>query len=366
VTNLKDVVVRWADQRIDEMLGAPPMWGSPESVELQVLQLVELRALALQPERELAAPRRVLELYQSFLREHFPEQPPSPLHELTESLDLLGAFRDQLARATTVENPFAHSLVAIKLTFDAPPRTSAVTGYYEEFRRAARAVVSGRGGGGRPNKDVEMATDFSLRDMSLTQPNGRPGEALLRLGQAEGQQNWEADARVSQGLGSMLELAEWAATDAGIDELSLDDPERRTRTALQARRLLPRHGIRSAFIGGTLVARTRPVELKASFESRFVQVVAAHSAPSPFARQDEIRAIDLDGGSLTLRTGPKRGDRLLCYVQPERLFEIAQVGVQARITGSLYRPFGSKPFVIAEVVEIVEDDGTLLAAREGG
>ena len=82
MTALRDTVVRWVDQRIEAVLAAPPMWGSPEAVELQVLLLLEVRALALRPDQTLAEPRRVLDTYIAHLAQRFPQGGSRPLHEL--------------------------------------------------------------------------------------------------------------------------------------------------------------------------------------------------------------------------------------------------------------------------------------------
>jgi hypothetical protein len=71
--DIRDTIVTWADQYLLEILAAPRMWGSLEAVEMQVLQLLEVRALALRPDQELASPRRVLDTYTAFLRDRYPK-----------------------------------------------------------------------------------------------------------------------------------------------------------------------------------------------------------------------------------------------------------------------------------------------------
>lgn len=359
MSGLRDTLAAWADQRIDEMLAAPRMWGSLEAVEMQVLQLLEIRALAVRPSQELENPRRVLDTYAAFLRERYPMRPADPLFRLidpgreTEFCDALRSFRATLARTMLVENPFEHSELAIKLTFDThkPPSTSAFTGYYEEFRRAARAAVrTGDKATGRAKKDIEGATDFTLEDTIVSPPNGAAGEVLLRLGPGVGQRNWEADERVRDALSTIMTLAEWAGTDSNVSDLRVDDVELRTRTAVQTLRLLPRRGIKTVALGGRFVARPKPVEIRFEHEKRFLEVVGADSTPEPFEARDEIRAIDLDRGLLVLG---KRA-RVHCFVGRELLGEVAAVGVQARVVGLRYRPLGGRPFVLAEAVEVEE------------
>ena len=68
------------------------MWGSDEAVEMQVLQLLEMRALALGPGHPAENPREVLDRYAAFLRERFPSMAPGPLHRLAPA-ELVGVLR---------------------------------------------------------------------------------------------------------------------------------------------------------------------------------------------------------------------------------------------------------------------------------
>jgi hypothetical protein len=81
VSDFRDGLVFWIDERFARILEAPPMWGSPEAVELSVLQLLQVRALA-RPSRELNNPGEVFDAYLSYLRQRFPRQPQRPLFEL--------------------------------------------------------------------------------------------------------------------------------------------------------------------------------------------------------------------------------------------------------------------------------------------
>jgi hypothetical protein len=82
VSDFRDTLAVWIDQRLDHILEAPPMWGSPEAVELQVLQLVQVRALAQRAPPALESPGRVFDAYLSYLSQRFPKQPQRPLFEL--------------------------------------------------------------------------------------------------------------------------------------------------------------------------------------------------------------------------------------------------------------------------------------------
>ncbi len=358
MSDLRDIIVKWTDEYASQILAAPRMWGSLEAVETQILQLLEVRALALRPQQELACPRRVIDTYTAFLRNRFADQPSRPLFELVELLNrddsdfiaALNDFRERMKRAVLPENPFEHSQLALKLVFDAghAPTASAFTGYYEEFRRATRAAArKDLRRARRAPREIEAATDFALEDAMVRQPNGCAGQVLLRLGVPSGQVDWQAQDQIREGISSMLTLAEWAETDASLTDLPLDDPNQRMRLALQARRLLPRRGIESVAVGGLFVARSKPVEFRASHEARFLAVVSSESEPAQFDHTDEIRAINLDRGLVLLGKA-----RMQCFIPREQLVDLAEVGVRARVRGRRYQPLMGKPFVLADSLEI--------------
>jgi hypothetical protein len=70
------------DERLSHMLDAPEMWGSGESVELQILQLLELRVLVLEPTGKPSQWRLVQADYERFLATKFPSSPPTTLSAL--------------------------------------------------------------------------------------------------------------------------------------------------------------------------------------------------------------------------------------------------------------------------------------------
>ena len=192
---------------------------------------------------------------------------------------------DVFSRFTLEENPFQHSDIAIRLTFGPGevPTTSAFTGYYEEFRRAARAVVRPRDKKtGRVAKGIEAATNFALSDARVTPNNGAPAEVLLLLGMSPGQRDHLAEQQVRDALSGLVEMGAWAASTEVVEQAPIDDPEQRTRVAVQALRILPRGGVAAVAIGGRLIGRSRPVELRADHQRRLVEVIGSTTTPEPF------------------------------------------------------------------------------------
>jgi hypothetical protein len=79
VSALRDRLRTFVDHRLQSLVTTPEVWGSPESVELQVLQMLQVRALVLVPEQGDRDPGATREHYVSFLRARFPDAPPMPL-----------------------------------------------------------------------------------------------------------------------------------------------------------------------------------------------------------------------------------------------------------------------------------------------
>lgn len=356
----RDTLVGWIDARLEHMLRTPRAFGSDEAIEMQALLLLEMRSVALRPEGELDTPGRLVDAYATYLAQAYPEHPSRPLCQIIESDDLELKIAAELQKAVKVfthqmleENPFQHSDVAIRLTFEKGrvPTTSALTGYYEDFRRAARAVVRPHDKRtGRVTKGVEAATDFALDDARVTPKNGAPAEVLLLLGMSPGQADPQSERQVRDALSGLVEMGAWASSGEDVAHAPVDDPEQRTRVAVQALRILPRRGVASAHIGGRLIGRSRPVELHREHQRRIIEVIGSTTRPEPFERHDVVRGVDLDRGVILLG----RQDRLPCYVYPELLGDVAVVGIKAKVRGQFYRPVFGKPFVLVEAFEFDE------------
>jgi hypothetical protein len=352
-------VLRWANERLDALLGAPPMWGSNEAVEMQALLLMELRAIALRPEESEESPDAVFELYAAFLRQRFPGRAPAPLCEIEGApfQETLDEFRRLLDRRLLEEDPFQHADLVIRLAFKpgSRPTAQSFTGACDDVRRAIRAFSrSADKKTGRVRKGVEDLTDFSLRDVRLTQPNGTPADAWLLLERgAVAQTDLFALDEVRAALSSLGSIATWLESGEDVSALPIDDNEARVRAAVQTMRLLPRRDVALVELGGALSGARKPFALRASHQVRCVSILAAQAAPRPFDETDEIRGIDLDRGTIVL--GKRR--RLLCYV-PSALLgtEVREVGVRSHVRGHLYAPPLSPPFVMAESIEIDEPE----------
>lgn len=349
-------VASWVQQRLEMLLAAPRMWGSFEAVELQALTLFQLKAALVNPARERDNPRRVLDQYVHYLRERSPHHRGAPLHQVlgeeqeSEFVRALAAFDEWLQPSLIPENPFEHSELALDLRFaENVPSATSFTSYYEAFRKATRGVIR-TGNTGRPTKAIEQATDFALERATVRRKNGVDASVLLQLGRA-GQVDVLADEQVRDALTKLVTIAEWAESGASVAELGIDDLETRTRTAVQALRVVPQRDIKSVRIGGRLIGRQKPAIIRPLHQTRLVEVASAGSKREPFDQTDEVRAIDLDRG--LLRLGKKPG--VDCYVRLDQA-ELVWIGTRVRVKGEQLRPRGArKPFVIVDTLEYVAD-----------
>lgn len=110
MTSVESNLIGFIDDRLSHMLEAPGMWGSSESVELQVLQLLEIRALLLGPPDLQSHWRHVQTDYERFIAEQFPGAPPTTLtalldEELDKVIPLLARFVAEQRRVQPSRNP---------------------------------------------------------------------------------------------------------------------------------------------------------------------------------------------------------------------------------------------------------------------
>lgn len=363
--DLGQQITTWVDGRIKEMLAAPRMWGAGlEGVELQVLTLLEVRALAVDSEREHAQPRRLLDAYVQLLGQRFSHQPARPLHEIVGPegdaafVTIIRELSEALKDPPADDDFFEKSYVGIELRFKPGKFLSAqaVTSFYEDFRRATRSLARvGSGRTGRVEQSIEAGTDFELESVQITPLNGVPARAQIALGAPYGQIDLVSGERIRTALDQILDVAQRADIEgsAGLHGFGTNlDAESRTRALVQTLRLLPRGGIDEVRIGGKYVAR-EPVRLRRVHAPKVMAAVAEDTEPTLYDHTALIRAIDLDRGSIIHGRG--RDSRISCYVSPEDADKVTHVGISARIVGQRYEPRNGQPFVIAEEIEIVAD-----------
>jgi hypothetical protein len=145
---LRDVIVTWVDQRMEDMLSAPRMWGSDEAVELQMLLLLELRALALWPEELTADPRRILDAYAAYLAKTYPKTPNRPLHQIIEADHLglrlaaeLRKFKNQMVSLDKVKKSASNQVIAATPSKSHSPKNVVHKNPWAKFDAIAQTLI---------------------------------------------------------------------------------------------------------------------------------------------------------------------------------------------------------------------------------
>jgi hypothetical protein len=361
MSSLRNNLVHYVDEQIEAILSAPGMWGSNEAVELQLLQLLEFRSVALRPELERRAPRTILDAFQRFLQTEFVDPPPMPLFVLVEEygrqrefVPLLRKFIGESVAGMEEEDPFrTHDLVLrLRLRAEARvPRASSLSAYYDALRRVLRALARSRGTRGRASHDLEEAIDFAMPDVTVMPANGAPAQVVLPLEQLDRK---EAPS-VQRALSQIATASSWAAdigSPVGALKERLPQGALSELVAAQTLRLMPsaEADVRSVELGGKLLGQVEPIVLRPAHAGRMVQVLRQETEPHPFDEVGSVRAVDMDQRTLRLRV---TSGSVRCWLDTPELIELSRsaLGQRVRVKGWLHRAPGSPPVVIVERIE---------------
>lgn len=356
----QDTILHYIDDQLDAIARAPEMWGPPQCVELQVLQLLEFRSVTLRPQLEKDNPRVVLDRYDEFLARRFPGAPPAPLAVLLEGMRrsselmmILDEFRRELEQDMQPENIFAAHDLVLKLVMHPnvrlPPARS-LSSYYDIFHRVLRAIVRPSGTRGPTSQRIEDAIDFGMDDVRVIPRNGHPAQVILPLDQA----NAVETGRVTHALEEIVTVSEWAADpEADVTELRhlLHGEGAPPRIAAQMLRLMPEKeaAVQAVELGGRLVGRPEPVTILPAYAARMLEVIShEHVLHHPFDQVGVIRAVDIDQLSMRITTENRS---FKCWMDDPRLLEPASHGLRQRmrVIGQEYKKLGNTVIIVHEI-----------------
>jgi hypothetical protein len=372
MSSLRHRLIAFLEERVQLMLRQPRMWGGTEALELQLLQLLEVRSLIAHDQGDAEANfQRLQGLYHRFvagraefrgpalMSEHFLERPE-------EFVRLFEQFLGTWRHAQPDANPFEDTDIVLRLTLredvSAPP--AAVIGhYYETFRRVVRGIAR-QNLIGRTPKEIEEATDFLSPDVEIVARNGTRGRVVLPLQvPARAQQELierESANKVRDALTHLAAMVEWAGSDQPVDAIAglIPSPERQQRVAFHALRLTP--GAASACetleFGGRVIGRLAPVSLRRTLVPRIQAVMKAGQEPAPFEMQGVVRKLDLDSGSLGLRPADGHAKRVELLLTEDVERPTTLLDTHVRVTGERYRDPLGKLLQFVTQIEVLEPE----------
>jgi hypothetical protein len=322
-----ELIIEHIDARLASMSlpGAARMWGSGESLELQALQLLELRTLALRPYSFTADPREMRRAYMSFVAKKV-KNPPSMLMwailEQGNASTTLPAFIGDITRNVAQElpqdDPVSESPLALELQFSAAEEDvsfAKVCRYYYKFEESVTAVAK-RQVSSREYKNRVSGTYFPVPDIRIVRKLGAGPRVQLPIGAPLG-----GDGHVSnfgplagkgahedlfmRGLDKTLELATWACSEDAIspdiafnmfsNRKALNDVARKTFN------IFPGQGIESVRVGGTYMNGS-PVTVQAKYAHRMLELIDDEGRNEPFETVGTVDAVDYEQGWFRLKT----------------------------------------------------------------
>lgn len=386
MTSLRTAVERWVDTTLDSMLKRPRMYGSTESVELQALLLLDLRAFIAHPEAEEKTPGRVFEAWLAAFGRRYPQVGASlpsgalqTLHAhdeaaqfraLTEALD---EFRRALVAELAPDNPFAQHDLALAVRMQKGkrlPPASRIGAFYSLVGQVMRSVVR-RGGtrGKLPREYEEAIAVFPAGGFEIVPENGIGAQIVMPFDWPQGAQTSlpsvpSPEVVVRDAFGRFVSVAAWASDDEPMQRLvqAVADAPTRTRMALDAMRLLPPMGgdIEAVEIGGRSIHRELPVSLRPQARERLLDVVAYEQKAEPFDAVGTLRMVDLDEGRLRLRAvdAAGRGGSVEVWLTGTEMTAQAAtpLGGEVRVTGQRFVRATGRPFVVAKTLQGRDDD----------
>lgn len=342
-TNLENIDLRTSlldriDGSLDAMIKAPRMWGSPESLELQALLLVELKCMILRPHIARENPGEVQDAYERFVKSSFDRPATLISHILkngrqAELPKYIEDFMRQIDRQFPEENAYEHHDMVLDIAIRSDrdmPSFAKICGYYERFVRALRAIVR------RGPKDPADSKDTFTKTTEYPVPEIRvmPGEngagALIRIpleqprfGQLSLDREFLSEQRARDAIRQAIDVVIWAEdAEPIVDNLRKLFPGDGQRKAIAAHtiRMLPQEGIESVRVGGKLLGAGGTVELRPSQAPKIVPVLLDGEAPEEFSKTGIVRAVDRDQKWFRLKYG---NTTRKCWVNDAEYLELA-------------------------------------------
>ena len=366
MNDLRSSLLSRIDCSLDAMAKAPRMWGSPESLEMQALLLLEFKCMVLRPHMTQENPSEMQEEYERFIDSSFENAPATSLAYILENGEqtallpkYIQDFRRKIELELPEENPFEHNDMVLDIEIRADhslPSFSKICGYYERFMKALAAIV--RQGPKDPTDAKNAfgrATAYPVPEIRVVPGKDGAGSLIRipleqpRFGQLNIEREFLSEQRVRDAIKQAMDVVSWAEDAepimSNLRKLFPAD-ERRKMVAAQAIRMLPEEGIESVRIGGKLLGAEGFIELRPSQAPKIVPVLQDGERPENFSCTGTVRAVDRDQKWFRLKFGDKSRK---CWVNNEEYMELACKALADKtkvvVEGDEFRVAYRQPFV---------------------
>ncbi|WP_437905175.1 hypothetical protein WME95_43855 [Sorangium sp. So ce327] len=358
---MRDLLLKYVDEGIRAMRRAPAMWGSPESLELQALQLLELRTLVLRPQTFQRNHRETMRVYRDFVAQAMKVEPSRLLASLLEERGIVEELPTMIAQLYAElqarlpeEDPFESADLVLEMALESgkEPSFSSVCSYYEHFQKALRGIAR-HSVKKKERALVTQATEYAIPEMRVI--HDKAGARMqVSLVQPTGQQlmldgSSFAENAVRDAVTHAMHVATWADEEQAPETLHVLFPHEAQRKVITAQtmRMLPEQGIQEIRVGGRLLGGSEPISLKPHQAPRLIPVLKEGEKPKRFDRTGTVRAVDLDQKWFRIRYG---STTIKCWApeHPEWLQKAADAMASkqmVRVVGDEFRAPSRRPFV---------------------
>jgi hypothetical protein len=316
------MIVDRIDHSLDLVSKVPKMWGSPESMELQVLLLLEMRAVATRESVMRGRPSGLRDAYDSFIRKSFNDAPSMMLSSILQNMDhgpdlhvLLREFADDFDNWLPLDQPSETGDLVLDLEGSADAKEipfSVICKYFEHFQSGLHALAKSAAGGKlRDRASLAIrATAYAIPEITVVPRRGAGPVVRIQLTQPRTEQTSiygqpdEYESSIQSAMQSAARVLRWADKRAPMGDAKAlsSTPRERMDLAFQAMKMLPPSGIASVRVGGRLLGVDGPVEMKPVHAGQLLSIIEEEQVPIPFAEIGLVRAVDLDQNWFRIRS----------------------------------------------------------------
>ena len=357
------LMVQYINECLSGITKAPQMWGGPESVELQAMLLLELKALALRPHSFLRDHREFRKAYLEFVEREFGSltRMHSALIEDDRLLELptyITKLRSFIDDRLPAENPLLESDIALELQFSRRSNVpfAKVCGYFTKFQRSVNAAVIGA----RQRRALENRP-FRVPSITEIPPNGSGPRVRIAFDNPDPSEQFDpfnVGSTLLNALDNTMTVADWACyggndVDAIRGKFFNNKAMRRVASATIG--IFPGDEIEAVTIGGASLHR-EPLTIRAESTHRVLRVIDEETEPKAFDKIGNVERADFLQKWFILRVK----HRVYQCWTPMRydLFEKAVASAPAgkiRVQGTEHRAHKAEHHIIVKEVLDVDE-----------